>query len=375
MRVITSSFIITTTLIFASCSDDQNSLSTEESSSSVSTISSSSVDLSSSSNISSSSSELASSSSTLTEGSLGPGQKLIPAQGVTFQMGEDLATIYASATNTTESVLFKNLIMDNGTLEGVEHTVTFSKSFYMDTTEVTQEQLIATLSQANETDAVSAMESFWESAHSAAHMPIGNKYPAMITSPLYIALYANARSAKEGLTAVYTINKADGSFSTNYNANGYRLPTEAEWEYAARGGANTHFYWNKDFTMPLSIADSNLISEYAIWKINSSDLGAEIEGYGPHEVATKLPNGYGLYDMVGNLSEFINAAWNWVEYPAEPVTDPQDNSTLWNELDYLHKRGGNWMNEAMFLRVTNRTYHSSAYKEFGVGFRLVRVIE
>lgn len=323
--------------------------------------------------LSSSSDDVALSSSSSEEelDAYGPNQQLIPSAKATFEMGANLELIY-SAYDPLDASLFADLIMENGTLEDAIHSVSFTYDFMMDETEVTQAQVLAALTAAGELEALSSIESNWIASVEVANMPLGDNYPANIAFPYYIALYANARSVLEGLKPAYIINE-NYSFSTDYAANGYRLPTEAEWEFAARGGTTTDFYWG-DFSMPLPEADSLLVSEYAVWKSNSNDLGSDSDAYGPAEVATKKPNAYNLYDMSGNLSEFVNGAWEWDEYDAAAVTDPQDASTFKNDMNAMHKRGGNWMSHAMFLRSSNRTYYYAVYREYGVGFRLVRKV-
>lgn len=321
--------------------------------------------------LSSSSDESLSSSSEKISKNYGPKQQQIPSAEATFSMGANLDLIY-SAFDSLEASLFNNLILENGTLEDAIHSVSFTYDFMMDETEVTQAQVLTTLGDAGETAALTSIQNSWNAAVDIANMPLGDNYPANLAFPYYIALYANARSVLEGLEPAYLINE-NQSFSTDYSATGYRLPTEAEWEFAARGGTTTDFYWG-DFSMPLSEVDSAIVSEYAVWKSNSNDLGFASKDYGSQEVASKKPNAYNLYDMSGNLSEFVNEAWDWHEYDAVAVTDPEDVSTFSNDMNAMHKRGGNWMSYAMFLRSSNRTYYYSVYREYGVGFRLVRKV-
>lgn len=363
-------FLILTLLpMFFACGEDDPVSPSNESSSSVEPLSSQNEPISSQNDPLSSAEELLSSSSTQVAVIYGPNQQRIPSAGATFNMGSNLNEIYSAAT---DGEMFKNLIMDNGTLEDQVHPVSFTYDFMMDETEVTQLQVINTLTAANQLEILNTLQSGWASANNVAHMPMGDNIPANVSVPYVVAVYANARSTLEGYTPAYIINDANYSFTTDYSATGYRLPTEAEWEFAARGGTTTDFYWGGTFSMPLSETDSALISQYAVWKVNSSDLGYEAEGYGANEVASKLPNAYNLYDMSGNLSEFVNEKWDWNEYPSTAVTDPKDTTTFMNNMDAFHKRGGNWMSEAMFLRSSNRTYNFTVYKEFAVGFRLVR---
>ena len=93
---------------------------------------------------------------------------------------------------------------------------------------------------------------------------------------------------------------------------GIDLPTEAEWEYACRGGSTTDFFWGKDFDpYPSSATDTTEINDYVIWCANSWDYGSEDANFGAHAVASKEVNPYGLYDMAGNVWE-----WCWDGYAA-----------------------------------------------------------
>jgi formylglycine-generating enzyme required for sulfatase activity len=129
----------------------------------------------------------------------------------------------------------------------------------------------------------------------------------------------------------------------------YRLPTEAEWEYAARAGSTTAYCFGDD---------SHRLGEYAWYSENA--------GRQTHPVGTLQPNAWGLYDMHGNV-------WEWVQdwygkYAAEPVTDPQ-GPALGSARVY---RGGSWSYGAGYCRSAYRRHDAPGYRYGGLGFRLLR---
>jgi formylglycine-generating enzyme required for sulfatase activity len=130
----------------------------------------------------------------------------------------------------------------------------------------------------------------------------------------------------------------------------YRLPTEAEWEYAARAGSTTAYSFGNDAVQ---------LKEYAWYKENAGEK--------THPVGQLKPNAWGLHDMHGNVMEWVK---DWYgPYPAQPVTDPQGPPSGTHRM----RRGGAWNNVAAICRSANR-YSAPGFRDDFLGFRLVRVI-
>jgi formylglycine-generating enzyme required for sulfatase activity len=128
----------------------------------------------------------------------------------------------------------------------------------------------------------------------------------------------------------------------------YRLPTEAEWEYACRAGSKTAFYFGDD---------SELIGAYAWHPANSGDQ--------THPVGEKKPNAWGLYDMHGNVWEWCS---DWYgDYPEGAVTDPVGPE----EGSYRVYRGGSWCYELAYCRSASRFWWDPSIRVSGLnGFRV-----
>jgi len=159
--------------------------------------------------------------------------------------------------------------------------------------------------------------------------------------------YCNKRSEIEGLTLCYTINNS--KVYCDFNANGYRLPTEAEWEFAARGGTKTQNF---------IYSGSNSINEVAWFQGNSSNKS--------HPVGTKLANELGIFDMSGNVWE-----WCWDlygKYPKKMQRNPK-GSDIGNRRT---KRQGSWNRSESYSRVGYRETASPNIKSNSIGFRYVR---
>ena len=160
--------------------------------------------------------------------------------------------------------------------------------------------------------------------------------------------YCNKRSQMEGLTPAYTVNGVNVSW--NRNANGYRLPTEAEWEYACRAG--TTGAYNNGW-------DGSTVANAPGWYWNNSNSKT-------HEVGKKPANAWGLYDMHGNVWE-----WCWDlygDYSDTEQTNPQ-GALKGNERVI---RGGSWYRGASYSRSACRNSDNPQHKSNGKGFRIAR---
>ncbi len=240
--------------------------------------------------------------------------------GGTFQMG--------SPTNEPEREA-----------DEVQHNVTVD-SFYISKTELSQKQYQSVMGNN-------------PSENKGENLPVEN-----IT--WYDAVqYCNELSKKEGLTPCYTIS---GNIVTwNKSANGYRLPTEAEWEYAARANTTTPFSFGSN------VKDENA-NCYNAYGYNNDASGSWVNGYLEHtvDVNSYAANAYGLYNMHGNVAEWV---WDWYsDYNTSISSNPTGAASGNDKI----ARGGGWNDFPKHIRSAYRSAFPANVPLYSIGVRLVR---
>ena len=226
---------------------------------------------------------------------------LIP--GGTFTMGCSASTSYACATN-----------------ESPNHQVTLSRAFYLGKTEVTQAQ--------------------WQAK-------MGN-------SPSYFSGTANKPVEQVSWNDIAGFNTATG----------LRLPSEAEWEYACRGGTTTAFHSMPGYPNGTNV--DSLLGNIAWYSGNNGASGSS--NYGTKPVAGKAANAFGMYDMSGNVFEWCNDWYGSTYYSTSPSTDPAGPSSGTSRV----LRGGYWNFSSGYCRSSSRDSYVPDTRGSRVGFRVAR---
>ena len=251
----------------------------------------------------------------------------------------DTPTQADALTINVAGVTFKMIRVEGGTFfmgataeqmndadgdEKPAHSVTLS-SYYIGETEVTQQLWQVMTGQKPTSDG-----SQWNSQYG-----LGDKRPAY---------YVSWDDCQEFIKKLNTLTGRT-----------FRLPTEAEWEFAARGGNKSKGY---------KYSGSNTIGDVAWYQVNSYHKGSGSPDYGTHDVATKQPNELGLYDMSGNVWEWCS---DWYDsYSSEAQINPTGPTTGSGRVF----RGGSWINYASNCRVSYRNLWLAGGRLSNLGLRL-----
>ncbi len=301
-----------------------------------------------------------------------PPGNMVFIPGGTFQMGDAFTEGYTG--------------------ERPVHSV-YVSGFYLQNTEVTNDQMVEVLNWAygqgklvvgtamatvknaagTQQELVHLDSSYcgilWNATQNRFEMKAakGSGYPCVEVTWYGSAAWCNYRSEMEGHTPCYSFT----DWSCNWSASGYRLPSEAEWEKAARGGlGGKRFPWGDTITHSLANYYSSSSYAYDVSPTRGYHPTYNDSGY-PYTspVGSFAPNGYGLYDMAGNVWEWC---WDWYSssyYSSSPGTDPRGPTTGWDRV----LRGGYWVSYAYGCRTAIRYSGSptSGYAGYR-GFRPAR---
>jgi formylglycine-generating enzyme required for sulfatase activity len=216
--------------------------------------------------------------------------------------------------------------------EKPQHRVTISRPFYLGVTEVTQGQYRAVTGQ------------------SPSSFKGSDDLPVECVSWYDALAFCNSLSAKEGRTPFYRIEGQNVEIPAQ-NGEGYRLPTEGEWEYACRAGIPGRFGFGDD---------DRMLDLYA-WHAGNSDGKT-------HPVGQKRPNSLGLYDMHGNVWERCWDGFSPNYFRESPTVDPSGPSEASDRVS----RGGSWVDWPHYCRSALRWKFSLEDRGYNRGFRLAR---
>jgi len=283
----------------------------------------------------------------LFEGDVEPGMVLIPSG--TFEMGSE----------------------DGDSDERPVHEVRLTYDYWMGKYEVTNGEYIEFLNsvgvdsdgEKNGIEYIDINSSYCDIEYRNGRFMLKERgktnYPMIEVTWYGAVAYCNWLSWQKGLPEAYEWDSNQNTYKLrDYpNNKGYRLPTEAEWEYAARGGENYKY------------AGSNDLDEVGwYWDNSENPRYALSSGKGTQEVGQKRANGYGLYDMSGNVWEWCQDYWDRDYYDKSPSNNPVNfvSSSI------RVKRGGRWNSNAVHCRVAYRNSYSPTNRSHYLGFRIAR---
>jgi len=241
------------------------------------------------------------------------------------------------------------------------HQVTLTHDIEVQATEVTQGQFAVLMG--------------YNPSHfgpSGSGADCGSDCPVETVNWYEAAAYCNALSQQAGKTPCYdcigtgknvTCTAAYGGQQI-YACPGYRLPTEAEWEYAYRAKTTTAFYSGaNDSSTCTTCTQKEANADVIAWNCANS-------GETPHPVGLKQPNAWGLHDLAGNVWEWCHDWHTGSSLGTSPVTDPWGAATGTHHL----VRGGSWKYPPSLMRAALRNKDEPHYRDYNLGFRCARTL-
>ncbi|MGO9466259.1 MAG: formylglycine-generating enzyme family protein [Isosphaeraceae bacterium] len=217
--------------------------------------------------------------------------------------------------------------------ERPQHRVRITRPFYLGVYEVTQHEYRQVM------------------GHNPSKFQDSDQQPVEQVSWLDAVKFCNKLSEREGRKPYYRI---EGDVVSVTGGNGYRLPTEAEWEYACRAGSSTRYPFGDDVAG---------LGDYAWYEKNS--------GAKTHAVGQKRPNAWGLHDMLGNVWEWCADGYDGNYYSSPPPADPPGAAGASHRVP----RGGSWSDSPWGCRPAFRNGDEPSYRSFDLGFRVAAVQE